>query len=315
MRGMDLTTKPRLLAVVALVGALATPAVVADAPQYFTLHRLGDGVYGAVGREGSGAGSNAGFVIGDDGVAVVDTFQKAEAAAELLSAIRKLTPLPVRFVVDTHYHLDHVAGNGVFHDAGAAIVAQTNVRAWERTENLKWWGDHVPDAARKLVESLTLPDLTYEDAIDLWLGGRHLEVRSLPGHTGSDSIVVVPDADVVFTGDLFWNRTLPNTTDADTAAWVGTVERLVADHPDASFVPGHGEPGTADDLRAFGGYLRALRRDVARATEAGEDGQALVDAVLPKIREGYGDWAFFDHFAEENITQAEAEQRGTKRRP
>lgn len=315
MRDMDLAIGRRGLAVVALLGTVAPPCAAADAPHYFTLHPLGDRVYGAVGRRGSGAGSNAGFVIGDDGVVVVDTFQKAEAAAELLSEIRKLTPLPVRFVVDTHYHLDHVAGNGVFRDAGAAIAAQRNVRAWERSENLKWWGGEVPDAARTLVESLTLPDLTYEEAIDLWLGRRHLEVRSLPGHTGSDSIVVVPEADVVFAGDLFWNRTLPNTTDADTAAWVATVDRLVAEHPQATFLPGHGEPGTLDDVRAFGGYLRALRSDVAEAIAAGANGQALVDAVLPTIREGYGDWAFFDHFAEENITQAEAEQRGTKRRP
>src|SRR5512132_2804317 len=87
-----------------------------DAPKpFFTLHDLGSGVWAAVAAPGSGAGSNAGFIIGDGGVVVVDTFQSAAAAAQLLSAIRERTTLPIRFVVNTHYHLDHVAGNGVFH--------------------------------------------------------------------------------------------------------------------------------------------------------------------------------------------------------
>jgi glyoxylase-like metal-dependent hydrolase (beta-lactamase superfamily II) len=306
----------RVLALACLATTIATPPSRAgEEPVHFTLQRLGEGVYGAIAKKGGAAGSNAGLVIGEDGVAVIDTFQKAEAATELLSEIRKLTPLPVWFAVNTHYHLDHVAGNGVFHDAGATIAAQRNVRAWERTENLKWWGDDVPDAARKLVESLTLPELTYDDGIDLWLRKRHLEVRSLPGHTGSDSIVVVADASVVFTGDLFWNRTLPNTIDATTEAWIATVDRLVADYPNATFVPGHGEPGRADDVKAFGTYLRTLKTLVANAIAAHESGPKLVDSVLPKIRETYGDWAFFDHFAKDNVAQAEAEQRGSKRRP
>src|SRR3954467_6431968 len=98
-----------------------------DAPKpFFTLHDLGSGVWAAVAVPGSGAGSNAGFIIGDDGVVIVDTFQSAAAATKLLSVIRERTALPIRFVVNTHYHLDHVAGNGVFHDAGAQIVAQRN---------------------------------------------------------------------------------------------------------------------------------------------------------------------------------------------
>src|SRR5581483_10132922 len=171
-----------------------------------------------------GAGSNSGFVIGDDGVAVVDTFQSAAAAAQLLAAIRERTPLPIRFVVNTHYHLDHVAGNGVFHDAGATIIANRNVRAWERTENLKFFGANPPADKKAWVESLVLPGIVYDDAIDLFLGSSRILVRFMPGHTGSDSVVIVPDASVVFTGDLFWNTTLPNTIDADTAAWVTTDE-------------------------------------------------------------------------------------------
>ena len=306
---------PVVLTLLGPPAALAAAGPDAGPPPSFSLHEVGPGAFAAVAVPGSGAGSNAGFVIGDDGVAVIDTFQSTDAAEQLLAAIRTRTDLPVRFVVDTHYHLDHVAGNGVFRDAGAAIVAQRNVRAWERPENLKWWGDAIPPDKKAWVESLVLPELVYDRGIDLYLGSRHLEVRVMPGHTGGDSIVVVPDADVVFTGDLFWDKTLPNTTDADTAAWMTTDDALVADHPDATFVPGHGEVGKAADVTAFRAYLEALRRGVATAREQGLTGDALVSSVREQLAPRYEGWAFYDHFIGQNITQAAEELAGTKRRP
>ncbi len=306
---------PPLVAFLVSCLTLASSLAAAEAKPYFTLHEVGPGVFAAICVPGSAAGSNAGFVIGDDGVAVVDTFQSSAAAQQLLAAIRERTKLPIRFVVDTHYHLDHVAGNGVFRDAGATIVAQRNVRAWERTENLKWWAPNVPPDKRAWVESFVLPTLVYDDGVDLYLGNRLLEVRALPGHTGSDSVVFVPDADVVFTGDLFWNATLPNTTDADTAAWVTSDERLLADHPKATFVPGHGEVGKAADVAAFRGYLEALRGAVASARQAGLSGDALVSEVRGRLAPRFAHWGFYDHFITQNITQMDSELAGTKRRP
>jgi cyclase len=313
-RGMRAPSLPPLVALVPCL-TLASVLAASEATPSFTLHEVGPGVFAAVCVPGSGAGSNAGFVIGDDGVAVVDTFQSSAAAAQLLAAVRERTKLPVRFVVDTHYHLDHVAGNGVFRDAGATIVAQRNVRAWERTENLKWWAPNVPPDKRAWVESFVLPDLVYDDGVDLYLGSRRLEVRALPGHTGGDSVVVVPDADVVFTGDLFWNATLPNTTDADTAAWMTSDERLLAGHPNATFVPGHGEVGRAADVAAFRGYLAALRGAVAAARQAGLAGEALVVEVRGRLAPRFARWGFYGHFVAENVTQMDEELAGTKRRP
>src|SRR5215469_15186629 len=109
---------------------------------YFTLHDLGRGVWAAVSVPGSHAGGNSGFVVGSGGVLVIDSFQLPEAAQALLDTIHKTTSQPVRYVVNTHYHLDHVAGNGVYAKAGATLLAQDNVRAWERIENHKFFGDH-----------------------------------------------------------------------------------------------------------------------------------------------------------------------------
>lgn len=287
-----------------------------DAPKpFFTLHELGKGVWAAITVPGSHAGGNSGFVVGDDGVLVIDSFQVPQAATALLAAIRQKTDLPVRYVVNTHYHLDHVAGNGVYAQAGALVMAQDNVRSWERTENLKFFGDKVTAEQKQMVKSLVLPSLTYKDGVTLHLGGRTVEVRVLSGHTGGDSAVIVPDADVVFTGDLFWDHSLPNLIDADTAQQIASDDSFLKDYPKATFVPGHGELGAAKDVKAFRDYLSELRREVTAARSAGKSAQALSDVVLPELKQKYGDWGYFDYFATHNIEQTEAELAGTKKRP
>jgi glyoxylase-like metal-dependent hydrolase (beta-lactamase superfamily II) len=282
---------------------------------YFTLHELGKGVWAAITVPRSGAGGNSGFVVGKDGVAVVDTFQTPAAAEALLAAIRDTTALPVRFVIDTHYHIDHVAGNGVFAHAGATVIAQRNVAAWVRTENLKFFGEAIKPEQRSMVESLTLPSLTYRDGVELSLGDRTLVVRVMPGHTGGDSVVIVKGANVVFSGDLFWNHCLPNLIDANTQEQIATNDSLVKEFPNATFVPGHGEVGKSADLTAFRDYLAALREDVSRERDAARSGPVLVDAVLPELKQSYGAWNYFDYFVRRNVEQTEAELAGTKRRP
>lgn len=287
----------------------------ANTGPFFALHEMGKGVYAAVAVPSSGAGSNAGFVVGTDSVAVIDTFEDPAAAEALLAAIHRITPLPVRYVINTHYHLDHVAGNTVFARAGAVVLAQRNVRAWERSENLKFFGEHPTPQERRRVATLGLPTVVYRDGLEIYLGGRKLVVRVLPGHTGGDSAVIVPDADVVFTGDLFWNHTLPNLIDANTAEQIASNDVFLRDYPAATFMPGHGEIGHAPEVRAFRDYLAALRQAVARAQKQGKTGGALVAAVLPELKREYGGWGWFDYFIRHNIEQTAAELNGKKRVP
>jgi cyclase len=299
-----------------LICGLTSWACADGAPkQYFTLHDLGHGVWAAVSLPGSHAGGNTGFVVGSDGVLVIDTFQTVEAAQALLDAIRKTTALPIRYVINTHYHLDHVMGNGIFEKAGAVIMAQDNVRTWERTENLKFFGDKPKPEDKALVAGLTLPSITYKDGVTLWLGDRKLIVRVMQGHTGGDSVVIVPDAGVAFTGDLFWDHDLPNLIDADTAQQIASNEAFLKDYPDATFIPGHGEVGKAADVDAFKDYLVALRQAVGGARAAGRSGQTLTDTVMAAIKPHYGSWGYFDYFAQHNIEQTEQELAGTKKRP
>lgn len=297
---------------------IACAAVAADNPSPFTLHEVAPGVWAAIDNPAAKAarsGANAGFIIGSDSVAVVDTFENPAAAQTLLGEIRKKTSLPIRFVVNTHYHIDHVAGNNIFAAAGATILAQDNVRAWERTENLKFFGPQIKPEQKQMVESLGLPTVTYKDGVNLYLGTRRVIVVSLPGHTGGDSVVFVPDANVVFTGDLFWKHTLPNLIDASTKPWVESLDALLSHHPEATFVPGHGEVGHAQDLRGFRDYLVALREAVGQAQAAGQSGDALASAVLAKLQPKYGDWDAFQFFAKRDIQFTDEELRGTKKIP
>jgi cyclase len=306
--------KQQSVCIIFLVILSSTLAFSTDASD-FTLKQIGQGVYAAISPDHSKAGSNAGFIVGGNGVVVVDTFETTDAAKELLAEIRKVTNLPVRYVVNTHYHLDHTGGNAVFADAGATIMAQRNVYSWLRTENLKFFGPSPKPEQKAEVESLVLPDIVYSDAVDLHLGARLIQVRYMPGHTGGDSVVIVPDANMVFGGDLVWQKHLPNLIDASTQPWIQTLNKLLDEHPSATFVSGHGDLAAPADVSDFRGYLTTLRADVAKAQSEGKSGQELVETVTAVLKEKYGHWGFFDYFVSHNIQQTADELAGKKRLP
>jgi glyoxylase-like metal-dependent hydrolase (beta-lactamase superfamily II) len=285
----------------------------------FTLQDLGGGAWAAIDNAAAKAdesGSNAGFVIGADGVLVVDTFENSAAAKKMLEAIRQKTTLPVKYVVNTHYHLDHVAGNAVFASAGAVVMAHENVRGWERTENLKFFGEKPTAEQKGMVEGLYLPDVTYADGATAYIGAkRGVELRYMKGHTGGDTVVWDAESNVVFCGDLFWNHTLPNLIDASTQEWIETLDALVKEHPSAKFVPGHGyHAGDAGDVKAFRDYLAFLRNAISQVQAMKVKSDAVVKAVLPQIKAKYGDWAF-PEFMEPDIQRTDEELRGVKRLP
>jgi glyoxylase-like metal-dependent hydrolase (beta-lactamase superfamily II) len=296
-------------------GAYAQTAPPPAGPLPFTLKPLGNNVYAAIDGPKGEAGANAGFVIGDDGVLVIDTFENEAAAKLLLAEIRTLTKLPIKFVVNTHYHLDHVGGNRVFEEAGAVVLAQEHVYYWIHTENLKFFGKNIKPEQRLMVEALAAPEVLYGEGIDLRLGSRSITVGVRPGHTGGDSVVTILDANVVFWGDLFWKKTLPNLIDASTESWTKTLDTFADNPPAMTFVPGHGEIGDSTDLKAFRDYLKDLRNLVSEPARQGKTGDDLVNAVLPELKAKYGEWNFFQYFAKRNILDMAAELQGKKRTP
>jgi len=307
------------------ISVVALLAQSPDAALPFQLKLIGPNIWAAIGDAKGDAGANAGFVVGDDGVAVIDTFENEAAAKALLAQIHSLTHLPIKFVVNTHYHLDHVAGNRVFAQHGAVIVGHHSVRAWIHTENLKFFGEKIKPDEKAMVENLLAPEVTYNMGVTLFLGSRRIEVTYMRGHTGGDSVVSIPDAGVVFCGDLFWRHTLPNLIDATTSTWISTLSEFTEEKSDTLpnsalpraviFVPGHGDVGNAEDVAEFQGYLTWLRGAAKKSMDANKKGDALVAAVLPELTEKYGSWEFFKDFSRSNILDAGAELEGTKRIP
>lgn len=283
----------------------------------FALKEVGPGVYAAIDGPERKALSNAGFVIGDDGVLVIDSLFTPEAAQALVAEIRRVTPKPIRYVVNTHYHADHTGGDQVLRDAGAIIIAHKNVRDWVRTNNINLFGDRLTWELKARVESLSLPDVTTDKDLTIWLGSRKVVVRTVFGHTGGDLVVSVPDASVLFTGDMLWRKVAPNLIDGSVEEWSASAAAF-ANAPNAAgtrFVPGHGEVADVKDVTEFRAYLLELRRLVGEGRKAGLKDEALVQAVAPKMRSAYPDWTISDRSIAAEVRYMNDELAGAKQRP
>ena len=283
----------------------------------FVLKQVGPGVYAAIDGPEHKAGSNAGFVIGDDGVLVVDAFINSDAARALVREIHRLTRKPIRYVVNTHYHLDHTGGDQALREAGAIIIAHKNVRGWVRTNNINLFGDRITPELKARIAAVPLPDLVTDKDLIVWLGARKVVVQTVLGHTGGDLTIYVPDANVLFTGDMLWRKVPPNLIDGSVKEWLATdaaFERL----PDAgqtTYVPGHGDVADVKDVRDFRSYLLDLEKLVAEGRKARLKDDALVQYVEPKLKARHADWTISDRAAAVEVRYMDQELAGTKKRP
>jgi glyoxylase-like metal-dependent hydrolase (beta-lactamase superfamily II) len=281
------------------------------------LKELGPGVYAAIDGPEHKAGSNAGFIIGDDGVLVVDALFTPEAARALVGEIRRLTPKPIRFVVNTHYHADHTGGDQVLRDAGAVIIAHKNVRGWVRVNNVNLFGDRITPEIKARIEALPLPDMGVDGDLTVWLGSRKVVVKTVYGHTGGDLVVQVPDAKVLFAGDMLWRKVPPNLIDGSVAEWTATDAAFTRGQDAAltRFVPGHGDVADVKDVAEFRIYLVDLKRLVTAGRKAKLKDEALVAYVAPKIRALHPDWTISDRAIAAEVKYMDQELAGTKKRP
>jgi glyoxylase-like metal-dependent hydrolase (beta-lactamase superfamily II) len=230
--------------------------------------------------------SNAGFVVTDDGVVVVDALGSPALADELLAEIRRVTSQPVRYVIVTHYHADHIYGLQAFKAAGATIVAHRAGREYLNS-----------DTAQKRLEASRLElapwvdDKTRLVPADRWLdqdetqlrvGSYDILIRHVgPAHTAEDLVVFVPKLGALFSGDLFFRGRIPFVGQADSRLWISSLERLI-DYRPRIVVPGHG-PASTDPLadlamtRDYLMYLRQTMGEAAHRLEPFEDAYARAD--------------------------------------
>ena len=309
---------PRLALAATAFLALAAPAPAQDpsAQLPFVLKQVGPGVYAAIDGPEHKAGSNAGFVIGDDGVLVVDSFINVDAARALVGEIHRLTPKPIRYVVNTHYHLDHTGGDQALRDAGALSIAHRNVRGWVRVNNINLFGDRITPEVRARIAALPLPDVVTDKDLTVWLGSRKIVVQTVLGHTGGDLTIFVPDAHVLFTGDMLWRKISPNLIDGSVKEWTATNEDFMrmSGVAQATFVPGHGDVANVKDVQDFRSYLLDLRRLVVEGRKARLKDDKLSQYVGPKLKALHPDWTISDRAAAAEVRYMDQELSGSKKR-
>jgi glyoxylase-like metal-dependent hydrolase (beta-lactamase superfamily II) len=227
---------------------------------------------------------NVGLVVGVGGALVIDTRATTEQASELLAHIRELTDAPIRWVVNTHAHFDHVVGNSVFTDA--IVYLHENAAAEENLEGT-----------------------TFSVAKVIDLGDRRVELLHLGNaHTSGDTVVVVPDVEVFFVGDLVEESAPPSYgEDSFPLEWPDTIDRMIGMLSDTSkVVPGHGAVVDAEFVRAQAGDIGTVANTISGLHYAGT---SLDDALKHT-----DDWPWpIEHL--QDAVRRGYEALGTPRRP
>jgi glyoxylase-like metal-dependent hydrolase (beta-lactamase superfamily II) len=235
-------------------------------------HDLGHGIHML-----ESFGGNIGVVAGRDGVLLVDA-EWPQLNARLRAAVARISEKPVRYVIDTHWHWDHVGGNAEFARRGALIIASREthdyILAAQHAGNAAD-AEYAPDAAG--VPMLALGAGTQR----MYIGGQTLEIIHAPAaHTDGDLIVRYLEADVLQTGDTFFHGFYP---DIDFEHG-GTIDGMIAFYdtlyglcgPHTRVIPGHGPIAGREDIRVYQGMLRQVRERVAHALARGLTEEQLI---------------------------------------
>ncbi len=221
----------------------------------------------------TGLGGNIGLSIGADGVVVVDD-QFAPLVPRIREAIRGITPEPVRFVLNTHWHFDHSGGNAPF-AAEATIIAHENARRRMRDGDPKLVAGHAIQPAAPEA----LPVITFDQSLSVHLNGEEVRALHYPnGHTDGDVVVFFPQSKVVHMGDTFITLGFPFVDVASGGSLLGLIENLDAVlgalPDDVKVIPGHGTLSTKAELRTF---TDALRGCVELVRAARREGRTLAE--------------------------------------
>lgn len=279
----------------------------------FAITAVADGDYAHFGDvalttpQNAGDIANIGVIIGRDAVAVVDTGGSVEVGSKLLVAIRDITRKPIRYVINTHEHPDHIFGNAAF-ASDVTFVGHHNLPA-EMTKR----ADHYLQAFRDALTPEAIakvriipPTLLVWDETVLDLGARHLRLTAWTpaAHTNCDLTVLDEATGVLFAGDLVFLQHVP-VLDGSIRGWLNVLPRL-ARLPARLVVPGHGRlaPAWPDALAQEQRYLSVLANDARRLIAAGVP---LAEAVHHIGQSERDRWALFDDYNPRNATAAFSE--------
>jgi len=242
-----------------------------------TSQQVADGIYML-----TGSGGNIGALVGDDGIVIIDD-QYAPLSPKIHEALAKLSPKPVKFVINTHHHFDHTGGNEIFGHEGAVIVAQDNVRRrMSEKQVIEMFKAETPPAPKE-----ALPVVTFTEDVGLHFDGEDLHVFHVPNaHTDGDALIMFTKANVLHTGDILFNGFYPFIDvggGGSINGMIAAADRVLGMvNENTKIIPGHGPLATPKDLRAFRDMLITLRDRVAKLIKDGKSADEAVAAQPTK---------------------------------
>lgn len=226
---------------------------------------------------------NTAFIVGSDGVVVIDSGPSLRYGQQLRQAIAQVTDKPVALVINTHHHPDHFLGNQAFADVAIGALAETRTAIGSEgnafAENLYRMSGSWMKGTEVLVPNRTL------SAGALAVAGRRLRLLAFDGHTGADLAIFDEASGVLFAGDLVFNQRAPTTPHADIAHWLQSLtalEKMTHERGFRVLLPGHGQPASdAAPIRQTRAWLEWLAARMNEAARAGLETNEVLALPLP----------------------------------